>query len=147
MPLIQVTAPEGALSNAVLKAERAPIEDSGAQSLVWAHYTTLPEGSCYVGGQAIENPPLRIAVTTPEGALNDKTRKELVGEIGSIVDDIVGPFEGRLNHWAMLYEVKEGSWAGAGQVFGLADIQAISKRRPELRADQESLQLAHFENE
>tara|TARA_R110000772_G_scaffold87094_14_gene181858 strand:- start:1542 stop:1976 length:435 start_codon:yes stop_codon:yes gene_type:complete len=136
MPLIQVTAPEGALSkqdqdalmarlsNAVLKAERAPIEDSGAQSLVWAHYTTLPEGSCYVGGQAIENPPLRIAVTTPEGALNDKTRKELVGEIGSIVDDIVGPFEGRLNHWAMLYEVKEGSWAGAGQVFGLADIQA-----------------------
>jgi hypothetical protein len=67
---------------------------------------------------------LRIAVTTPAGALNDNTRRNLVAAIGSIVDDIVGPFEGRLNHWAMLYEVSDGSWGGAGTVFRLGDIQA-----------------------
>ncbi len=135
MPLIQVNAPEGALSkqdqdalmarlsNAVLKAEGAPIEDAGAQGLVWAHYIEQPEGTTYVGGEAIAEPPLRIAVTTPEGALNDKTRKTLVEDIGAIVDEIYGPFEGRLNHWAMLYEVMEGGWAGGGQIFPLAGIQ------------------------
>lgn len=136
MPLIQVTAPQGAvakaqqngfmarLSDAVLKAERAPTEDAGAQALTWAHYLEQPEGTSYVGGRPIENPPLRIAVTTPQGALTAATRGELVAEIASIVDETVGTFEGRLNHWAMLYEVDEGSWAGGGQVFPLAGIQA-----------------------
>ena len=136
MPLVEVTAPQGTLnkkdqgtlmsrlSNAVLKAERAPTDYTGAQALVWAYYNELPGGACYVGGENLEKMPLRIAVTTPEGALNDGTRKSLVEEIGAIVDEIVGPFEGRLNHWAMLYELDEGSWAGGGQVFRLADIQA-----------------------
>ena len=80
MPLVQVTAPIGALnkndqdtlmsqlSNAVLKAEGAPIDYPGAQALVWAYYNELPEGACYVGGQNLEKAPLRLAVTTPEGA-------------------------------------------------------------------------------
>jgi hypothetical protein len=136
MPLIQVTASQGTLdnkdrdvfmsqlSNAVLKSEGAPIDDPGAQSLVWAYYDEKPEGTCYVGGKNLDQPPLVIAVTTPEGALNTATRKSLVEEIGRIVDDIVGPFEGRLNHWTMLHELDEGSWAGSGQVFPLAAIQA-----------------------
>lgn len=141
MPLIQVTAAADALSkpdqdalmsrlsNAVLKSERAPITDPGAHSLVWAHYHELPQGASYVGGKSLEQSPLQIAVTTPEGALNATTRKSLVKDIGDIVNDIVGPFEGRLNHWAMLYELDEGSWAGSGQIFGLADIQAAMNIR------------------
>lgn len=136
MPLIQVTAQKGALtkteqddfmarvSNAVLKAERAPTDFEGAQALTWAYFTEAPEGTVYIGGENIENPPVRIAVSTPEGALNAGTRSELVAEIGEIVDDIVGPIEGRLNHWALLYEVAEGSWAGGGQLFPLAGIKA-----------------------
>ncbi|GLQ24247.1 hypothetical protein GCM10007853_21210 [Algimonas ampicilliniresistens] len=135
MPLIQVDAPRGdldksqqdalmsQLSNAVLKAERAPLDSAGAQSLVWAHFNEKPEGAFYVGGTPLEKPPFRIAVTTPQGALNDETRTSLVAEIGRIVDDVVGPYEDRLNHWAMLYEVNDGGWAGAGQVFRLGDIQ------------------------
>lgn len=136
MPLIQVSAAQGTLnkteqdvlmsrlSNAVLKAENAPIDDSGAQSLVWAYYDEKPKGSVYVGGENLAEPPFRIAVTTPHGALVESSRQSLVKEIGEIVDDIVGAFEGRLNHWAMLYEIDEGSWAGGGQVFPLAGIQA-----------------------
>ncbi len=136
MPLIQVTAQTKTLtnaqqndlmsrvSNAVLKAERAPTDFEGARALTWAYFTEAPEGSVYIGGENIDNPPVRIAVTTPEGALNDGTRAELVAEIGEIVDDIVGGFEGRLNHWALLYEVAEGSWAGDGQIFPLAGIKA-----------------------
>ncbi len=136
MPLIHVTASQGTLnkkdqdrlmprlSNAVLKAEGAPINDPGAQSLVWAYYDEKPEGTFYVGGKNLDKTPLVIAVTTPEGALNDATRKSLVEEIGQIVDDIMGPFEGRLNHWAMLHELNEGGWAGSGKIFPLAGIQA-----------------------
>lgn len=136
MPLIQVTAPQGALnkvnqdalmsrlSDAVLKAEGANTGDPAAQALVWAYYHERPHGACYVGGKNPEKAPLCIAVTTPEGALDDGARKALVAEIGAIVDNIVGPFEGRLNHWAMLHELNEGGWAGAGEIFGLAAIQA-----------------------
>ena len=112
------------LSNAVLKSEGAPIDDPGAQSLVWAYYDEQPADTIYVGGKNVEQPPLRISVTTPEGALHDATRKALVEEIGQIVDELVGPFEGRLNHWAMLYELNEGGWGGGGQIFPLAGIQA-----------------------
>lgn len=135
MPYLQIIAAQDTLdktgqdalisrvSNAILKAERAEIDDPAAQSLVWAHFLALPQSAVYVGGEVIDEPPLRIAVTTPEGALTDRTREELVSEIGDIVNDIVGPFEGRLNHWAMLYEVEDGNW-GAGQVLRLPDIQA-----------------------
>lgn len=136
MPLIHVTASQGTLnkkdqdtlmsriSNAVLKSEGAPVNDPGAQSLVWAFYDEKPAGTCYVGGKNMDKPPLVIAVTTPEGALNSSTRKALVEEIGQVVDDIIGPFEGRLNHWTLLHELNEGGWAGSGQIFPLADIQA-----------------------
>ena len=136
MPLIRITAPEGKLnkqdqdklvkkiSNAVLNAERAPLDHAGAQSLTWAYYIEQPVGTLYVGGDNIENPPFHIAVTTPEGALNPTTRKELVEEIGTAVDEIVGVYEGRLNHWTMLDELDEGSWAGSGQIFPLSGIQA-----------------------
>lgn len=121
MPHIHVTAPKDALSkndqdalmsrisNAVLTAERAPLDHAGAQSLVWAYYDEQLTGSIYVGGENLRKAPFRIAVTTPKGALNSGTRKELVEAIGTIVDDIVGPFE--------------GSWAGGGQIFPLVGIQ------------------------
>ena len=136
MPLIQVTAPKDTLdksqqdklmsqvSNAVLTAEGAPLADPGAQSLVWAYYQEQPVSKIYVGGENLGQPPFRIDVTTPQGALTDAARNALVKALGDIVDDLVGPYEGRLNHWAMLYEVNEGSWAGGGQVFPLAGIQA-----------------------
>lgn len=136
MPLIQVTASQGLLgqddqdalmsrlSSAVLRSEGADADDPAARALVWAFYSEQPAGSCYVGGENPDQPPVRIAVTTPEGALNETSRRGLVGEIGEIVDDLVGVYEARLNHWAMLYEVDDGSWGGAGQVFNLAAIQS-----------------------
>lgn len=142
MPLIQVTAPHGALnrndqdalvsriSDAVLKAERAPITDAGAQALAWATYQELPTDAVYVGGQVLGQPPLRINVTTPQGALDSVTRAELAQDVAAIVDEFIGVFEGRLNHWIMLHEVAEGSWGGAGQIFPLAGIQTAMNIKP-----------------
>lgn len=136
MPLIQVTAQKGTLtkskqdalikrlSDAVLTAEGAPLDSDSAQSLVWAQLTEIPVGATYIGGEVSEEPPVLIFVTTPEGALNDSTREALAAEIGNIVDDIVGTYEGRLNHWAHLNHVNDGCWAGMGQVLRLPFIQA-----------------------
>jgi phenylpyruvate tautomerase PptA (4-oxalocrotonate tautomerase family) len=143
MPLIQVTSTERSLnkkdqdslmsrlSNAVLTAERAPVTDAGAQSLVWAYYDERPQDAIYIGGKNLDEPPLRIAVTTPEGALNAATKKSLVEEIARIVDELLGVYEGRLNHWVMLYDHAEGNWAGGGQIFPLVGIQAAMNITPE----------------
>jgi phenylpyruvate tautomerase PptA (4-oxalocrotonate tautomerase family) len=142
MHLIQITASQGTLnqidqdalvsrvSDAVLKAERAPVTDPGAQVLAWATYQELPEAAVCVGGQVLEQPPLRVNITTPQGALDTTTRAELAAEVGEIVDDFIGVFEGRLNHWIMLHEVAEGSWGGAGQIFPLAGIQEAMNIKP-----------------
>jgi hypothetical protein len=73
MPLGQVIAPRQSLdnsaqqalvsrlSNAVLKAEGAPIDDPGAQSLVWAYYHELDATAIYVGGKNLEKAPLRLS--------------------------------------------------------------------------------------
>jgi len=135
MPLVQVTAPKGKLdqknrddlmsrlSIAVIKAEGADANDPAAKALVWAYYQECPEGACYVGGESLQGAPLCIEFATPQGALNEKTRKALVEEVGVIVDDIVGPSEDGLNHWALLREIDEGGWGAGGQIVGLAAIQ------------------------
>ena len=135
MPLIQVTAPQDALkkndqdalvsqlSNAVLTAEKADINDPAAQALVGAYYSEQSNAGVYIGGENLNKAPLTIAITTPQGALDAESRQSLVKDIGQIVDDLLGPFADRLNHWVQLYEVDEGSWAGAGQIFNLASIK------------------------
>ncbi len=135
MPLVQVTTAKGTfnkqeqdslmsrLSKAVIKAEGADSNDPAALALVWAYHTEQQEGASYVGGEAIEQPPVVVTITTPQGALNADSGKSLVTEVGTIVDDLLGSYENRFNHWVLLKEVDEGHWGGAGQVFSLSAIQ------------------------
>jgi len=135
MPLVQITATENLLtkqerdkfvtlvSDAVLVAEGADPKFPGAQALVWANYSETPEGKFYVAGKNIPNPPLIVEVTTPELALSQETRNKLSSDIGDIVNQFIGTYQDRLNHWAIFREVDEGSWAGNGQIFSLAGIQ------------------------
>ena len=136
MPLINVTAPKGILpkkqitdlmnriSEAVLEAEGAPIDYAGARALTWSYYREVAKDGVFIGGVNIDQPPLLIEVTTPEGALNTKREAALIAAIGVIVDDLVGPYEDALNQWTLLREIKDGNWSGSGQIFPLAGIQA-----------------------
>jgi len=135
MPQIQVTAAQGTLdknnqnvlmsrlSAAILKAEGADINDPAAKALAWGHYQEIPQNACYVAGELLESPPLIIRFTTPQGALAPEDHASLASEVGELVDELVGVFDGRLNHWMQLDEIKEGGW-GSGQIFPLAGIQA-----------------------
>ena len=137
MPLIQVTAPKGLLnkeqqnelmsrlSKAIIKSEGADFEFPAASALVWAQYHEVAEGSYYVAGEPTERAPLAIQMIAPEGAIAGELKEKFIKEIGGIVDDIVGPYDGRLNYWAIFHDIREGSWTAAGQAFPLAGIQEV----------------------
>jgi phenylpyruvate tautomerase PptA (4-oxalocrotonate tautomerase family) len=135
MPHIRITAQEGTfdkatqnkfvgeITDAVLASENADPNDPAAQSLAWAYFNEQPKGSVYVGKEIIDAPPILIQVSTPQGALVQAGRNKLEEKVNAIVNDFIGAFENRLNHWLLMDEVKDGSWASAGIVFTLDDVK------------------------
>ena len=143
MPIFEVTYPEGALSpearskmledltTALLRAERAPDTDF-FRSITWSYVHELPEGSVLAAGQPVAEPTFRIDVTTPEGALSDRRRKELVAEATRIVREASGiPEEGALRIWVLMREVTEGSWGAGGQVIQFQQLLEAAKSERE----------------
>jgi phenylpyruvate tautomerase PptA (4-oxalocrotonate tautomerase family) len=143
MPIFEVTYPEGALTpdarsqlmndltTALLKAERAP-DTEFFRSVTWSYAHELPAGSVHAAGQPVEQPTFRIDVTTPEGALSDRRRKELVEEATALVREAAGiPEEEALRVWVLMHEVAEGSWGAGGQVIQFKQLQAIARKESE----------------
>ena len=136
MPLIRITAQEGTFNNAtqnkfieevsdaVLTAEGADPKDPAAQSLVWAYFTEQKQSDVYIGKQNIDTPPVLIRVTAPAGALNRAANEGLAQSINAIVNDFIGPFEGRLNHWLLIDEIPKTGWASNGVVFSIEDVRS-----------------------
>ena len=66
-------------------------------------------------------------MTTPEGALSDRRRKELVEEATSLVREAAGiPEEEALRVWVLMHEVAEGSWGAGGQVIQFKQLREIA---------------------
>ena len=101
MPLIDVTFPAGAvapgareplvndLTTALLRAERAP-DAQFFRDITWVYLHELPAGDVYAGGRPVTAPTVRLDVTTPEGALSDRRRAELVEEATRVVREHTG---------------------------------------------------------
>jgi len=136
MPLIRVTAQEGTfekatqnkfmeeITDAVLTAEGADPKDPGAQSLAWAYYTEQQKGDVYIGKQNIDTPPVLIRVTAPAGGLDEAANHALAKSVNAIVNDFIGTFEGRLNHWLLIDEIPKTGWASNGIVFSIEDVKS-----------------------
>src|SRR5688500_13354232 len=101
VPVFELTYPEGALepeartrlmddlTTALLRAERAP-DTEFFRSVTWSYVHELPAGSVLAAGSPVDRPTFRIDVTTPEGALSDRRREELVGEATRLVREAAG---------------------------------------------------------
>jgi len=136
MPFIRVTVQEGTfdkatqnkfmeeVTNAVLTAEGASPKDAGAQSLAWAYFTEQKKGDVYVGTKVIDEPPVLIRVTTPAGSLNSDENSSLAISINAIVNDFIGAYENRLNHWLLMDEIPASGWASNGIVFSIDDVRS-----------------------
>jgi phenylpyruvate tautomerase PptA (4-oxalocrotonate tautomerase family) len=68
-------------------------------------------------GRPVERPVIRLEVTTPEGALSDRRRAELVADATRVIREATGLGEDEtLRIWVLCHEVAEGSWGAGGQV-------------------------------
>jgi phenylpyruvate tautomerase PptA (4-oxalocrotonate tautomerase family) len=143
MPIFEVTYPEGALSTearsrlmkdltaALLKAERAPDTDF-FRSVTWSYVHELPAGAVHAAGEPVAEPTFKIDVTTPQGALSDRRREELVAEATRIVREAAGiANEDALRVWVLMHEVAEGSWGAGGQVVRFEQLREIAASQRE----------------
>ena len=128
MPIMDVTYPAGALTpdardslieeltGVLLRAERAP-DTEFFRSVTWVFVHELPAEHVYTAGRPATAPIFRIDTTTPQGALSDRRREELVTNATEVVKRIADvPDEELLRIFVLCHEVDEGSWGAAGNV-------------------------------
>ena len=143
MPIFEVTYPEGALSadarsklvedltTVLLRAERAP-DTEFFRNITWSYVHELPEGAVNAAGRPVGEPTFRIDVTTPEGALSDRRREELVAEATRVVREAAGlGDEDLLRVWVLCHEVAEGRWGAGGQVIRFQQLLELAKAERE----------------
>jgi phenylpyruvate tautomerase PptA (4-oxalocrotonate tautomerase family) len=71
----------------------------------------------FSAGRPIDRPLARLEVTTPEGALSDRRRVELVENATRAIREALGiAEEDALRVWVTCREIAEGSWGAGGQV-------------------------------
>ncbi|MBB1438978.1 hypothetical protein H5202_09880 [Shewanella sp. SG41-4] len=136
MPHIRITAQQGTfntanqdnfvkeITNAVLIAENADPKDPAALSLAWVYFNERAKDSVYIGNEHLDTAPIVIQVTTPAGSLDQASRNKLEVNINSIINDYIGNYENRLNHWLLMDEIEEGGWASAGIIFSISDVKS-----------------------
>ncbi len=128
MPFMELTYPEGALepearttlaeglTTALLRAERAP-DTQFFRDVTWLNLNELPAHAVISAGAPVAKPTFKLDVTTPEGALSDRRREELVGAATGLIREAAGiPDEEALRVWVLCHEVAEGSWGAGGHV-------------------------------
>ncbi|WP_320670784.1 tautomerase family protein [Patulibacter defluvii] len=128
MPIMDLTYPQGALDDdararladelttILLRAERAP-DSEFFRNVTWLYVHELPAEHVIAAGRPVAAPTFRLLVTTPEGALSDRRRQELVAEATTAIREAAGiPEAEALRVWVLCREIAEGSWGAGGQV-------------------------------
>jgi phenylpyruvate tautomerase PptA (4-oxalocrotonate tautomerase family) len=143
MPMIEVTAPEGAiphdareelleeLAGTLLRWEGAP-DTEFFREISWVYFNELPADGLYVGGRPGGAPRVRVEITTPEGALSQRRRAGLVADVHAAVSRVAGiaPEDG-LHVWVLCREIAEGSWGAGGAIVEFAKLREASKAERE----------------
>lgn len=139
MPMMDLTLPQGALepeartalvndlTTVLLRAERAPDTDF-FRSITWVYVHELPSSEIYSAGRPIEQPVIRLMVTTPEGALSQRRRAELVAEATRVIREATGIAEEETltRIWVVCREIDDGSWGAGGQIIEFKALQEMA---------------------
>ena len=143
MPVFELTYPKGALepearaqlledlTTALLRAERAP-DTEFFRNVTWSFVHELPADSVLAAGRPVEKPTFKVDVTTPQGALSDRRREELVEAATRLVREAAAiPEEEALRVWVLMHEVAEGSWGAGGHVVRFEQLREAAKAERE----------------
>jgi phenylpyruvate tautomerase PptA (4-oxalocrotonate tautomerase family) len=119
------------LTTVLLRAERAP-DTEFFRSVTWVFVHELPEGAVLTAGRPVEQPIFRVECTTPQGALSDRRRQELVAEATRVVREVAGiAEEDAMRIFVLCREIDEGSWGAGGHVIQFEQLRAIAKNERE----------------
>ena len=141
MPLIDAYFPAGILSaeqkselaeglmTKLLRAERAP-DTEFFRKVTWVYLHELPAENVLSAAQPAAL--FRIDVTTPEGALSDRRRAELVAGATEVVANVVGEIDGEAPAtWVLCKEIDEGSWGAGGAVIAFSALREAAAAQRE----------------
>jgi phenylpyruvate tautomerase PptA (4-oxalocrotonate tautomerase family) len=119
------------LTTALLRAERAP-DTEFFRSITWINVNELPEGTFLAAGRPVDKPHLKLDVTTPEGALSDRRRAEMVEAATQALLEAAGlGAEDAIRVWVLFHEVPEGQWGAAGQIVQFQKLVAAANAERE----------------
>jgi phenylpyruvate tautomerase PptA (4-oxalocrotonate tautomerase family) len=148
VPVFELTYPEGALqpdvraqlmddlTTALLRAERAPATRF-FRDITWSYVHELPAGSVLAAGRPVDGrPTFKFDVTTPEGALSDRRREELVGEATRLIREAAGIAEDETLQrvWVLMHEVADGRWGAGGHVIRFEKLRELARAEQEAAA-------------
>jgi phenylpyruvate tautomerase PptA (4-oxalocrotonate tautomerase family) len=142
MPMIDLTFPEGALSEealdgladslmrALLRSEHVP-EDNAARELVsWVHMHELPARRIYAGARRLEagEPFFRLDISIPAGVVGADDKAAFIAEATRLVLEAAGADaddrEAAARVW-ILYREVPGGWGASGRLLSLRQIAKI----------------------
>ena len=137
MPMIELTAPAGALTDAgrksvqrdlaalLLKWEGAP-DNEFFRSVAWAYLHELPAGAQTTAED--DAPRFRVEVRVPMGVLSDRRKAGLVREATALVLEAAGLGESdALRVWVLINEQPEGTWGAGGQIVKFDELKAVAQ--------------------
>ncbi|WP_319985878.1 tautomerase family protein [Lentzea kristufekii] len=137
MPMIELTAPAGALTAAgrasvqrdlaalLLKWEGAP-DNEFFRSVAWTYLHELPAGAQTTAED--DAPRFRVDVRVPVGALSDRRKAGLVQEATALVLAAAGLGEAEaVRVWVLIHEQPEGTWGAGGQIVKFAELKALAQ--------------------
>ena len=143
MPIMDLTYPQGALdqeaksqladglTTALLSAERAPNTDF-FRDITWLYVHELPTEDVLANGKPVAKPTFRLDVTTPQGALSERRRAEMVEQATQLIRDAAGiPEDEGIRVWVLCREIDEGSWGAGGQVIQFEALRNAAKAERE----------------
>jgi phenylpyruvate tautomerase PptA (4-oxalocrotonate tautomerase family) len=142
MPMIDLTFPEGALSEdaldsladslmrALLRSEHVP-EDNAARELVsWVHVHELPAGRMYAGGRRLQSgePFFRVDISIPAGVVDAEDKASFIAEATSLILGAAGTDpddrEAAARVWVLYREIA-GGWGASGRLLSNRQIAKI----------------------
>jgi phenylpyruvate tautomerase PptA (4-oxalocrotonate tautomerase family) len=137
MPMIELTTPRAGLTgegrasiqrelaNVLLRWERAP-DTSFFRSIAWSYLHELPDGAQTTAED--DAPRFRVDVTVPQGALSERRKAGLAGEVTSVVLEAAGLSEDdALRVWVLIHEQPDGTWAGGGSIVRYDDLVGLAQ--------------------
>jgi len=146
MPLMELTYQEGALTpeardqlvedltTNLLKAEGAPNTEF-FRSVTWVLINERPAELVYAGDKSAAG-VVKLDVVTPEGALNDDRRAQMIEAGTSTLREAFGiADEDALKVWVLCRDVVDGGWGAGGNVIHYKELVEIAKAQ---RAEREA---------